>query len=211
MKVSQLLFLAFFAIVGSAIAQDEEQERNNPCDAVCASWLEEVRGQASREKDELHGNIRAANERHDAANERLEATNEQVIARNNEIDQLRGEIGGFRQLLGDVEAAVEDGKRALEDARNEGAKALDAESKKVAAESEKVAAAEKAFDAEHKKVAAAEATLAIMQMELDNAKDEAEEYSNSRFLINLKLIQKDIRDFFQKIGIMKAKDDSADL
>jgi chromosome segregation ATPase len=99
-------------------------------------------GQANHEKDELHGNIRAANER-------LEDANEQMIAHDDEIDQLRREIGSFRQLFGGFEAAVaEDGKHALEDARKEGAKALDAESKKIAA-------AKKALNVELKKVAAA--------------------------------------------------------
>lgn len=181
MKVSQLLFIVLFAIVGSAIAQEEAPQQID-CNAVCASKVDEVVGQANREKDELHGNVRAANERHAAANEQYDA----LAA---EINELRGEIGGVREQLGAAEGAVADGKRALAAAKDEGAKAVAAESKKVAA---------------------AEAKLRTMEAELAASKAEAAEFASSRFLINLKLIEKDIKNFLKKMGVMKS-DDTGDL
>jgi chromosome segregation ATPase len=182
MKFSQLLFIVLFAIVGSAIAQDDAPQQVN-CDAVCASQVDEVVGQANREKDELHNNVRAANER-------LEQANEIVHAREMEINGLREEIGSVREQLGALEGRVADGERALATAKGESAKALGAESQKGAATAAK---------------------LAIAQLELAAAQAETAEFASSRFLINVKLIEQDIKDFFKKMGLIKSKDSSDDL
>jgi chromosome segregation ATPase len=181
MKVSQLLFLALFSLVGPAIAQDEEHQQVD-CEAVCASKVEETWMQANREIYELRDSVRAGNER-------LEHAHEQHVARDNLINELRGEIGGLREHILALEGAVGDGTRALATAKDESAQALGAESKKSAA---------------------AEAKLVTMQVELDAAKAEAAEFSSSRFLINVKVIQKDIKDFLKKMGLVKS-DDSGDL
>ena len=186
MKVSQLLFLALFAIVGSAIAQDDEAHEQVNCDAVCVSKVEDTWTQANRE-------IRAANEK-------LEHASEQVNARDNEINELRGEIRGLRDNLGAVEGAVNDGRVALATAQEEGARALTTSQEEGA----------RALGAQSRKAAAAEGKLATMQVELDAAKAEAAEFASSRFLVNVNVIQKDFKHFLKKLGLIKS-DECCDL
>ena len=207
MKVSQLLSLALFAIVGSAIAQDEQVN----CDAVCASKVEEAWTRANREINEHVGNFRAANEK-------LAEAYKQVDARDGEIKGLRGDIGGLRENLGAVEGAVADGRRALATTQEEGARALatakEEGARALATAKEQGARAlataqedgAKATSAASKKAAAAQNKLATMQVELDAAQAEAAEFASSRFLINVKVIQKDFKDFLKKLGLMKSVD-----
>ena len=88
MKVSQLLSLALFAIVGSAIAQDEQVN----CDAVCASKVEEAWTRANREINELIRSFRDASDR-------LDDANQVIVANDNVIEELREEIGELEQKI----------------------------------------------------------------------------------------------------------------
>jgi chromosome segregation ATPase len=197
MKVSQLLFLALFAIVGSAIAQDDEAHEQVNCDAVCVSKVEDTWTQANRE-------IRAANEK-------LEHASEQVNARDNEINELRGEIRGLRDNLGAVEGAVNDGRVALATAQEEDARALTtAQEQGARTLSTSQEEGARALGAQSRKAAAAEGKLATMQVELDAAKAEAAEFASSRFLVNVNVIQKDFKHFLKKLGLIKS-DECCDL
>ena len=86
------MFLVLFAIVGSAIAQDDDEHQELDCDAVCETQVGDTWIQANREINELIRSFRDASDR-------LDDANQVIVANDNVIEELREEIGELEQKI----------------------------------------------------------------------------------------------------------------